>query len=89
MTARLGSSLQAVLEMAGVRWKRDPAPDAAVVHCDDMEAYARHFNEGFAEARSQFAELLTEAREDLADDATAAELLGCLDDAVKAMGGSR
>lgn len=90
MTARLGTSLQAVLSLAGVRLKRDPEqapqPVVAIVHCGDMEDFARASNDGFATAVEQFAELLTEAREDLSDTATAAELLGYLDDAVQAMG---
>lgn len=91
--SRVGTSLQAVLQLAGVRLKRDPeqapAPVVAVVHCGDMEDYARHFNEGYAEAVGQFEQLLTEVREDLSPTAAPADFLGYLDDAVKAMGGAR
>lgn len=78
------SDLLALLE----QHPTEPVP-AILVHLGDGEAHARHSNEGFDLAVEQFGELLKEAREDLADDATAAELLGYLDDAVKAMGGPR
>lgn len=93
MRARLGTSLQAVLHLAGVRLKGDPdqapKPVVAVVHCGDMEDYARHFNEGYAQAVEHFSELLTEVRSDLRSRARAKDVLGWLDDAVKAMGGVR
>jgi hypothetical protein len=60
---------------------------ALVVHHHDMEATARHFNQGYAEAVEQFESLLSEAAEDLAVEAPAGELMGYLRDAVKAMAG--
>lgn len=57
-----------------------------IVHHHDIEATARHFNQGFAEAVEQFESLLTEAKEDLVLDGPAVDLAGYLTDAVKAMG---
>lgn len=60
------------------------------VQCTDMEDYARIHNEGYAEAVRQFGEVLADARQDLAPEAAAGDLLAWLDDAVKAMeGGER
>lgn len=59
------------------------------VQCTDMEDYARIFNEGHAEAVRQFAEVLADARQDLATPTSSGDLMAWLDDAVKAMGGAK
>lgn len=118
MTARLGTSLQAVLDEAGVQLKRTGVlellaqhqmhyaygPDAACLckwgpedpRCWTSEHLQHvasvldaHLAEVRAEMVEQFAGLLAEVREDLAPRAKAKDLLGHLDDAVKAMGGAR
>jgi hypothetical protein len=63
--------------------------DVVVVHSGDLEKQAEHFNEGYATAVEQFAGLLVEIRSDLATMALAKDVLGWLDDAVKAMDGGR
>lgn len=50
---------------------------------------AEHFNKGHAAAVEQFTALLAEVRADLAPMALAKDVLGWLDDAVKAMDGGR
>lgn len=64
-----------------------PVPVSVQVRCTDMEDYARIHNVGFGEAVEQFGELLGDARQDLASEASAGDLLAWLNEAVKAMGG--
>lgn len=64
-------------------------PVSVQVRCTDSEDYARIHNEGYATAVEQFGEMLTEVRSDLRPRANAKQVLGWLDDAVKAMGGPR
>lgn len=57
------------------------------VRCTDMEDYARIHNQGWDAATEQFAELLADARSDLAPEAGASDLLSWLGDTVQAMQG--
>lgn len=62
-----------------------PDQIAIVQTCVDTEDYARIHNEGWDAATEQFADVFTEIRSDLADGAAAIDVLGELDDVVKAM----
>lgn len=53
------------------------------------EKRAQQYNAGYAAAVEQFAGLLADVRADLATMALAKDVLGWLDDAVKAMDGGR
>lgn len=118
MTARLGTSLQAVLDQAGVQLKRSSrvaellaehrmhyayGPDAACLckwvpttpaiwDSEHREHVADVLDAHVAEIRAdmveQFAGLLAEVRSDLRPRANVKDVLGWLDDAVKAMGGA-
>lgn len=63
----------------------EPQVGFVQVRCTDMEDYARIHNEGYATAVEQFGELLADARQDLAPEAGAADLMAWLEDAVGAM----
>lgn len=81
--------ISAHLGDAGWSVVRDAPVEVIAVHHHDIEKQAEHFNEGFAAAVEQFAGLLVEIRSDLATMALAKDVLGWLDDAVKAMDGGR